>query len=102
MSSNNDTTVDTTAASTDTSAGTDWLRAAFEAMAWRDCTFEAAMRDAIRGRIVRARAAQLRAQHIQRTTTRTVRLVKRCNPVTGAWCTQRVPGPIDPHQQRLT
>lgn len=71
------------------------LRAAFELMAWKGCTFESAMRDDIRSRVVKACAAKKRKDEFLRSTTRRVRLVKRCHPVTHAWVTQRVPGDFD-------
>ena len=71
------------------------LRAAFELMAWRGWTFEAAMADPIRARVVRARAAQMRTQEYQRTHRRTVVPVRRYNPRDDRWCTQLVAGDFD-------
>lgn len=78
------------------------LLAAFQAMHWTGWTFEAAMRDDIRSRIVRARAAAMARADYEATHTRTVRLVRRCNPTTGAWCTQRVAGDFDDQQLSIT
>lgn len=74
------------------------LRAAFELMAWRGWTFEAAMADPIRSRVLRARAAQLRAQEYRRTHRRTVVPVRRYDPRADRWCTQRVAGDFDDQQ----
>lgn len=74
------------------------LQAAFAAMAWSGWTFEAAMAAPIRSRVLKARAAAMRAAEYRRTHTRTVRLVRRFNPATGAWRTQRVAGPYDDRQ----
>ena len=71
------------------------LRAAFELMAWRGWTFEAAMADPIRSRVLRARAAHLRTQEYQRTHRRVVEVVRRYNPRDDRWCTQRVAGDFD-------
>ena len=71
------------------------LRAAFELMAWRGWTFEAAMADPIRSRVLRARAAHLRTQEYQRTHRRVVQAVRRYSPSDDRWCTQRVAGPFD-------
>lgn len=78
------------------------LRAAFELMAWRGWTFEAAMADPIRSRVLRARAAQLRAQEYRRTHRRVVEAVRRYNPRDDRWCTQRVAGRFDDNQTILT
>lgn len=79
----------------------DHLRAAFEAMAWPGWTFEAAMADPIRARVVRARAAQMRTQEYQRTHRRTVVPVRRYDPRSGRWCTQRVAGDFDTTQRTI-
>lgn len=78
------------------------LRAAFELMAWRGWTFEAAMADPIRSRVLRARAAHLRTQEYQRTHRRVVEAVRRYNPRDDRWCTQRVAGRFDDNQPILT
>lgn len=71
------------------------LRAAFELMAWKGWTLEAALRDPIRSRVLRARAAQLRAQEYRRTHRRVVQAVRRYSPRDDRWCTQLVAGPFD-------
>lgn len=71
------------------------LSAAFELMAWKGWTLEAALRDPIRSRVLRARAAQLRTQEYRRTHRRVVVPVRRYDPRSGRWCTQRVAGPFD-------
>lgn len=78
------------------------LRAAFELMAWTGWTFEAAMADPIRSRVLRARAAQLRAQEYRRTHRRVVQAVRRYSPSDDRWCTQRVAGRFDDNQPILT
>ena len=77
------------------------LRAAFQAMAWLGWTFEAAMADPIRSRVVKARATAMRAAEYRSTHTRRVRLVRRFNPATGAWRTQRVAGLYDDMQTAI-
>lgn len=78
------------------------LRAAFELMAWKGWTLEAALRDPIRSRVLRACAAHLRTQEYQRTHRRTVVPVRRYDPRSGCWCTQRVAGRFDDNQPILT
>lgn len=77
------------------------LRAAFEAMAWTGWTFEAAMADPIRRRVVQARAAKARADQIRSIHSRRVRVVRRFDPSTGAWRTQRVAGLYDETQTSI-
>lgn len=77
------------------------LRAAFELMAWTGWTFEAAMADPIRSRVLRARAAQLRAQEYRRTHRRVVQAVRRYSPSDDRWCTQRVAGDFDTTQRTI-
>lgn len=79
------------------------LRQAFEALAIRTPALHAmgyaqAMAHRTWGRVIAAKAAQDRAAHYRATTTRRVALLRRCNPATGAWVTQRVPGPFDTAQ----
>lgn len=78
------------------------LQAAFALMAWRGWTLEAALRDPIRSRILRAAAAQMRADEYRRTHRRQVVPVRRYDPRTGRWCTQRVEGDFDDSQPILT
>ena len=78
------------------------LLAAFELMAWRGWTFEAAMADPIRARVVRARAAQMRTQEYQRTHRRVVQAVRRYSPSDDRWCTQRVAGRFGDNQPILS
>lgn len=79
----------------------DQLHAAFEAFAWLGWTFAAAMADPLRARLVRARAAQMRTREFQRTHDRAWTTVRRLNPRTGQWCTQRVPTGWDAHSPAL-
>lgn len=81
----------------------DELHQAFEALAVRDHTlarmgFAAAMAHATWGRVIDCKARALRAAHYRATTARRVQLVRRFNPATGAWVTQRVPGAFDESQ----
>lgn len=73
----------------------DQLRQAYEAMAVRSAdlrhmTFAEAMAHDIWAKVIDCRARAIRAAHYRATTTRRVRLVKRINPSTGQWVTQRV------------
>lgn len=78
------------------------LQAAFALMAWRGWTLEAALRDPIRAKVLRACAAHLRTQEYQRTHRRVVEAVRRYNPRDDRWCTQRVAGRFDDNQPILT
>ena len=78
------------------------LQAAFALMAWKGWTLEAALRDPIRARVLRACAAHLRTQEYQRTHRRTVVPVRRYDPRAGRWCTQRVAGDFEDSQPILT
>ena len=83
------------------------LQAAFEALAVRDHTlarmgFAAAMAHPTWARVIDCKARAQRAAHYRATTTRRVRLVKRINPATGRWVTQRVAGPFDESQPLIT
>ena len=71
------------------------LQAAFALMAWKDWTLEAALRDPIRAKVLRACAAHLRTQEYQRTHRRVVVPVRRYDPARNRWCTQRVAGDFD-------
>jgi hypothetical protein len=79
---------------------------AFEALAIRDrhlarMSFAAAMQDPIWQRVIRLRACLDRKKAYQASTTRKVQLVRRCNPATGEWRTQRVLGAYDDSQPTL-
>lgn len=74
------------------------LLAALAMLAWRGWTLDAALRDPIRARVLRACAAHLRTQEYQRTHRRTVVPVRRYDPRSGRWCTQRVAGDFDDQQ----
>ena len=55
-------------------------------------TYTAAMADPMWARLIEARAAHLRtAEWQQAHATRTTTLVRRINPTTGQWLTQRAP-----------
>lgn len=79
-------------------------RAAFAAMRWNGWTFEAAMADETRQRVIEARAHQLRTQEWKATHSRSTTLVRRFNPQQGRWVTQRAPGPWtdQPELENLT
>lgn len=67
-------------------------RAAFELLAMRGWTFEAAMQDDTRRRVIECRAATLRTRKWRAQHTQAMRPVRRLDPTTGQWRTQRVPG----------
>jgi hypothetical protein len=69
---------------------TEQLRAAFEAFAWVGWTFEAAMANPIRARLVSARACQMRAREYQRTHDRQWTTVRRFDPSRQRYVSQRV------------
>lgn len=71
------------------------LLAALAMLAWRGWTLEAALRDPIRAKVLRACAAHLRTQEYQRTHRRVVQAVRRYSPRDDRWCTQLVAGPFD-------
>lgn len=82
------------------------LHAAFELLAIKDAklramSFDAAMADPIWRKVVVVRACIERKKAYQATTTRKVQLVRRCNPATGEWRTQRVWGAYDDSQPTL-
>lgn len=79
----------------------DEMHAAFEAMRWVGWTYEMAMSDAVRSRVVIARAKSERAKVMRSQQTRRMRPVRRFNPTTGQWRTQLVPGPLDPQENLL-
>lgn len=68
-------------------------RAAFEAMRWAGWTFEAAMADDTRRRVVEARAHHLRLREWQASHHRTVQHTPALDPHTGRWTTRHSPGP---------
>ncbi len=74
---------------------TEQLHAAFEAFAWVGWTFDAAMADPLRARLVRARACQLRTREYERTHTRQWATVRRFDPARQRYVSQRVPVGFD-------
>ena len=81
----------------------DQLRQAFETLAARSAdlrrmTFTEAMAHDIWAKVIDCKARAQRAAHYKATTTRRVRLVKRFDPRTGNWRTQRVAGAFDESQ----
>ena len=73
------------------------LQQAFEAMHWPGWTFEAAMANDMRRRLVVCRAHQLRTRQWLATLEPTTSTVKRvrldAQGQVAAWCTQAVMGP---------
>ena len=85
----------------------DQLRQAFEALAIRTpelarMNFAQAMAHATWARVIDCKARAMRAAQYRATTTRRVRLVRRFNPATGTWHTQRVAGAFDESQPLLS
>ncbi|MGH6627623.1 MAG: hypothetical protein ACRECD_13980 [Burkholderiaceae bacterium] len=77
-------------------------RAAFEGLRLKVWSYEAALLDATLAKVIEARAHQLRTRDYQASHSRSTALVRRHNPATGAWCTQRVAGPyIEQKQEPL-
>ena len=79
------------------------LQAAFEALAVRDHNlarmgYAQAMAHDVWARVIDCKARAMRAAQYRATTTRRVRLVRRFNPATGTWHTQRVAGAFDESQ----
>jgi hypothetical protein len=79
------------------------LRQAYELMAARNhelhsMTFAQAMAHDVWARVIDCRARAIRAAQYRATTTRRVRLVRRFNPASGTWHTQRVAGAFDESQ----
>lgn len=83
----------------------DHRRTAFAAMHWTGWTFETAMADDTRKRVIECRAAALRRAEWARTQTTTRVPVKRVvlgtdgHPV--RWLTQLAPGPLRPQEPDL-
>lgn len=79
------------------------LQAAFAAMHWKGWTFEAAMANDMRRRLVVARAHQIRTREWLAsldTTTAVVRRVRLdAQGQVAGWCTQAVMGPRQATQQ---
>lgn len=65
-------------------------RTAFALFAWHGWTFEAAMADDTRRRLINCRAAWVRTREFEETHGRGTETVRRFNPTTGAWCSQRI------------
>jgi hypothetical protein len=82
------------------------MRQAFEALAVRSpdlqrMTFAEALAHDVWAKVIACKARALRAEQYRATTTRRVRLVRRYNPATGTWVTQRVAGAFDESQPRF-
>lgn len=76
-------------------------RAAFEAMHWSGWTFEAAMGNDTRRRLIEARAHQLRTRQWQDSRTRTERLVPAYDPRRDCWRTRHTRGDWAPAEPDL-
>lgn len=76
-------------------------QAAFARLHLRGWTFAAAMQDPLRARVINAMAAQQRTAEWRAQHTRSTRLVRRLQPASGRWCTQRVAGDWDDQQQTI-
>jgi hypothetical protein len=79
------------------------LHQAFETLAVRDHNlarmgYAAAMQHPIWARVIDCKARAMRTAAYRATTSRRVRLVRRFNPSTGTWHTQRVAGAFDDSQ----
>lgn len=77
--------------------------AAFIAMHWPGTTYEQAMTEDTKRRVIECRAHHLRSQEWRATQQRTVVPVTRCKPGADGhptkWCTQLAAGPWAPVQQ---
>ncbi len=67
------------------------LQAAFAAFCWKGWTFEAAMADPLRSRLLKARAADMRTKRLKAQLPPAFAYVRRVDPATGRWTSQRVP-----------
>lgn len=72
-------------------------RAAFCAMRWAGWTFDAALADPTRARVIECRAHAIRTNEWMQTHQRSQQLVRRCQPGADGhplrWATQIVQGP---------
>lgn len=76
-------------------------QAAFAAMGWAGWTFDAAMANDTRRRVIEARAASMRTAQFKAAHARAAQLVRRFNPAAPAataWAAQRVAGPFTDSQ----
>lgn len=71
-------------------------RYAFGAMQVHRLSFDAAMQHPTWSKVIECAAARLRTKEWQAQHARGVELVKRLDPITGRWVTQRVPGRYSP------
>ncbi|MGB3068470.1 MAG: hypothetical protein WBC18_07980 [Ottowia sp.] len=71
-------------------------RCAFGAMQVHGLSFEAAMQHPTWVRVIECAAARLRTKEWQAQHAPSVALVRRLDPVSGRWITQRVKGPYSP------
>jgi len=67
-------------------------RAAFAMLAMPGWSYAAALRDPLRAKLIECRAAQLRTREWQAQHSQATECVRRIDPITGRWCTQRVAG----------
>ena len=76
-------------------------RAAFARLALRGLSFEAAMAIDSHRRVIEAYARQLRTREWQAQHRQATRCVRRLDPATGRWYTQRVPGEWEADQAAI-
>jgi hypothetical protein len=81
-------------------------KAAFCAMRWAGWTFDAAMADPVRAKVIECRAHHIRTAEWVATAQRTVVPVTRVRPGLDGhplrWCTQLAPGPLEAVGQQKT
>lgn len=77
-------------------------QAAFERLAMRGWTLAAAMADPLRRRVIEALAAQIRTAEWRERHQRATRVVRRVDPATGRWASQRVAGDYITDQLAIT
>ena len=76
-------------------------RAAHQALAMVGWSFDAAMSDPLMRGLVEGYARTLRTREWQATHARTTTTVRRHNPATGRWHSERVPGDFDDIQASI-
>lgn len=74
---------------------------AFNKLRMAGWSFDAAMADPVRGKVIECLAHHLRTREWKAEHTRTTQLVRRLHPALGSWTTQRVPGDYEPSQAAL-
>ncbi len=77
-------------------------RAAFALLAMPGWSYAAALRDPLRAKLIECRAAQLRTREWQAQHRQATECVRRLDPATGQWRTQRVAGAWVEAQQSIS